>query len=112
MEGFELMMGADATARMAKDYGVYLKEAGVALRGRFLIDPDGVVVAQEVLSPPVGRSINEFIRQVEAYQHVSATGEACPANWRKGKKTLPVGTEEEKLTGRVGDYVTVEEIMS
>jgi peroxiredoxin (alkyl hydroperoxide reductase subunit C) len=112
MENFEIMMGADGNGRMAKDYGVYLKAAGLAIRGRFIIDPDGVVVAQEVLSPPVGRNINELIRQIEAFQHVAATGEACPANWRKGKKTLPVGTDEAKMTGRVGDYVTIEEIVS
>ncbi len=112
LENFEIMMGSDGNGRMAKDYGVYLKEAGLAIRGRFIIDPDGVVQAQEVLTPPVGRNVNELIRQIEAFQHVASTGEVCPANWRPGKKTLPVGTDEAKMTGRVGDYITIDEIMS
>jgi peroxiredoxin (alkyl hydroperoxide reductase subunit C) len=77
-----------------------------------LINPDGVIVAQEVQAPPVGRNVNEFIRQIQAHQHSYKTGEVCPANWRPGKKTLPVNTDEEKMTGRVGDYVTVEELLS
>ena len=112
LEGLELLMGADATAKVAKDFGVYIKEEGLAIRGRFLINPEGIVVAQEVLSPPVGRNTDEFIRQVKAYLHVEKTGEVCPANWREGKKTLPVNTDIEKMTGRVGDYVSLEEILS
>ena len=112
MDGFEQKMGADGSGKVATAFGVYLEDDGIAIRGRFLIDPDGVIQAQEVLTPPVGRNVNEFLRQVEAYQHVRATGEVCPANWRKGKKTLPVNTEIEKLTGRVGDYITLEEILS
>jgi len=56
--------------------------------------------------------VHEFLRQVRAWQHASKTGEVCPAGWRPGKKTLPVATDVEKMTGRVGDYITVEEIMS
>lgn len=56
--------------------------------------------------------MHEFIRQVEAWQHATKTGEVCPAGWRPGKKTLPVNTDSEKMTGRVGDYITIEEIMS
>ena len=55
-------------------YGVYDEEAGVDIRGRFIIDPDGVIQAMEVLTPPVGRSPDELIRQVTAFQHVRATG--------------------------------------
>lgn len=112
LDGFELTMGADTNGSVATAFGVYLEDAGIAIRGRFLIDPNGIVQAQEVLTPPVGRNVNEFLRQVEAYQHVEKTGEVCPANWRKGKKTLPVNTDIEKLTGKVGDYITIEEILS
>ncbi len=111
LEGLELLMGADSTAKVAKDFGVYIKEEGLAIRGKFLINPDGVVLAQEVLSPPVGRSTNELLRQVKAYLHVEKSGEVCPANWTEGKKTLPVNTDLEKMTGRVGDYVSLEEIL-
>ena len=77
-----------------------------------MINPEGVVVAQEVLTPPVGRNLNEFLRQIEAYLHVEKTGEVTPANWRPGKKSLPVNTDLEPMTGRVGDYITLEEILS
>lgn len=61
------------------------------IRGKFLIDPDGVIQAMEVLSPPVGRNVNEALRQIRAYQHVRQTEakEVCPANWEPGKTTCP-----------------------
>ena len=89
-----------------------IEEQGVALRGRFLINPEGTVVAQEVQAPMVGRNVHEFLRQVRAWQHATATGEVCPAGWRPGKRTLPVNTDVEQMTGRVGDYITIEEIMN
>jgi hypothetical protein len=88
------------------------EEEGVALRGRFLFNPDGICVAQEVQADSVGRNVNEFLRQVEAWQYATKTGEVCPAGWRPGKKTLPVNTDAEKMAGHVGDYITIEEIMS
>ncbi len=112
MKGFQLKMGADNTHKVSKAFGVYHKGDGIAIRGRFLINPEGVVVAQEVLTPPVGRNLNEFLRQIEAYLHVEKTGEVTPANWRPGKKSLPVNTDLEPMTGRVGDYITLEEILS
>ena len=56
--------------QIGKVYGVFDEEAGVDIRGRFLIDPDGVIQAMEVLTPPVGRSVSELVRQVKAFQHV------------------------------------------
>ena len=112
LKDFKLTIGADATGEVSRAFGVYLEEEGVALRGRFLIDPNGVCVAQEVQAPSVGRNVNEFLRQVEAWQHAESTGEVCPANWRPGKTTLPVNKEAEKMTGRVGDYVTIDELLS
>jgi len=112
LKDFKLTIGADSTGEVSRAFGVYLEDEGVALRGRFLIDPHGVCVAQEVQAPSVGRNVNEFLRQVEAWQHAEKTGEVCPANWRPGKKTLPVNKEAEKMTGRVGDYVTIEELLS
>jgi len=82
------------------------------MRGRFLFTPDGVCVAQEVQADSVGRNVNEFFRQVQAWQLATKTGVVCPAGWRPGKKTLPVNTDVEKMTGRVGDYITIEEILS
>lgn len=112
LKGLQLMMGADSNQEVSRAFGVLVEEEGVALRGRFLFNPDGICVAQEVQADSVGRNVNEFLRQVEAWQYATKTGEVCPAGWRPGKKTLPVHTDAEKMTGRVGDYITIEEILS
>ncbi len=112
LKGLKLMMGADGNHEVSRAFGVLVEEEGVALRGRFLFNPDGICVAQEVQADSVGRNVNEFLRQVEAWQHATKTGEVCPAGWRPGKKTLPVQTDAEKMAGHVGDYVTLEEILS
>jgi alkyl hydroperoxide reductase subunit AhpC len=112
LKGLTLKIGADTTGQVASAFGVLIEEDGVALRGRFLFNPDGICVAQEVQADSVGRNVNEFLRQVEAWQHATKTGEVCPAGWRPGKKTLPVNTDAEQMTGRVGDYITLEEILS
>ena len=112
LKGLKLTMGADNTGNVARKFGVWIEQEGVALRGRFIINPDGVVVAEETVADAVGRSVMELIRQIEAWQHAYKTGEVCPANWRKGKKTLPVNTDVEPMTGNVGDYITIEEILA
>jgi alkyl hydroperoxide reductase subunit AhpC len=83
-------MASDAAGKVGKIYGVYDEELGVELRGRFIIDPDGVIQGMEVLTPPVGRKISETIRQIQAFQHVRTTrgAEATPAGWEPGKLTL------------------------
>lgn len=93
-------MASDGSGQVGKVFGVYDEKAGVELRGRFLIDPDGVIQAMEVMTPPVGRKIDEAIRQIQAFQHVRKTkgAEACPAGWEPGKKTLKPGPE---LVGKV-----------
>jgi peroxiredoxin (alkyl hydroperoxide reductase subunit C) len=112
LKGLQLTIGADANQEVSRAFGILIEEEGVALRGRFLFNPDGICVAQEVQADSVGRNVKEFLRQVQAWQHASKTGEVCPAGWRPGKKTLPVNTDMEKMTGRVGDYITIEEILS
>jgi alkyl hydroperoxide reductase subunit AhpC len=96
--GIPFPMLTDAGGRIGAAYGVYEEEAGVNIRGRFLIDPDGIIQAMEVLTPPVGRNIAEMIRQVKAFQHVRATGEATPSGWQPGKPTLKPGPD---LVGKV-----------
>jgi peroxiredoxin (alkyl hydroperoxide reductase subunit C) len=96
--GFPFPMLSDAGGRIGKVYGVYDEAAGVNIRGRFLIDPDGVIQAMEVMTPPVGRSVSELIRQIQAFQHVRETGEVTPAGWAPGKTTLKPGPE---LVGKV-----------
>lgn len=89
---------SDSGGRVGTVYGVYDEEVGVDIRGRFIIDPDFVVRAMEVLTPEVGRNVSELIRQVQAFQHVVATGEVTPSGWHPGKPTLKPSPE---LAGRV-----------
>ena len=98
--GFPFPMLSDAGGRIGRVYGVYDEAAGVDVRGRFIIDPDGVIQAMEVLTPPVGRKVAESIRQVQAFQHVRETkgAEVCPAGWEPGQSTLKVGPD---LVGNV-----------
>jgi len=91
-------MLSDPGGKIGSVYGVYDEDSGVNIRGRFLIDPDGIVQAMEVLAPPVGRNFEELIRQVKAFQHVRATGEVAPAEWQPGKPTLKPGPA---LVGKV-----------
>jgi peroxiredoxin (alkyl hydroperoxide reductase subunit C) len=103
--GFPFPMLSDGTGAIGAMYGVYDQEAGVDIRGRFIIDPDGVIQAMEVLTPPVGRKVDELLRQVRAFQHVRATGEATPAGWEPGKPTLKPGPA---LVGKVWEEWSVE----
>jgi len=81
-------------------FSVYDDEAGVEMRGRFIIDPEGVIQGYEVLTPPVGRNVSETIRQVQAFQVVrdSKGTEATPSGWKPGKITLKPGPD---LVGKV-----------
>ncbi|SYZ72973.1 Alkyl hydroperoxide reductase [Candidatus Zixiibacteriota bacterium] len=98
--GIPYAIASDTGGALGKIYGVYDEAMGVNIRGRFLIDPDGIIQAMEVMTPPVGRKIAETIRQVQAFQQVRATkgAEACPAGWEPGQPTLKVGPD---LVGKV-----------
>jgi peroxiredoxin (alkyl hydroperoxide reductase subunit C) len=96
--GIPFPMLSDQGGRIGTVYGVYEEAAGVDIRGRFIIDPDGIIQGMEVLNPTVGRSIAETIRQVKAFQHVRATGEVTPSGWQPGKVTLTPGPD---LVGKV-----------
>ena len=96
--GVPYPMLSDSGGRIGRVYGVYDEESGVDIRGRFLIDPDGVIQAMEVVTPPVGRSVVELIRQINAFQHVRKTGEATPSGWQPGKIALKPGPD---LVGNV-----------
>ena len=93
-------MLSDPGGEIGKVYGVYDEESGVDIRGRFLIDPDGVIQAMEIMAPPVGRNIEEMVRQIMAFQYVrnSEGTEATPAGWRPGDPTLKPSPE---LVGKV-----------
>jgi peroxiredoxin (alkyl hydroperoxide reductase subunit C) len=99
---------SDQTGEIGKMYGVYDEAAGVDIRGRFIIDPDGTVVAMEVLTPPVGRNVAELFRQVQAFQLVRETkgAEATPSGWQPGRPTLKVGPD---LVGKVWKVWTTDQ---
>ena len=84
---------ADVQHRICQDYGVEHPEAGVALRGAFLIDKQGLVRSQIINDLPLGRNIDELIRLVEALQFHEQHGEVCPAGWMKGAKGMQPTTE-------------------
>ncbi len=98
--GVPWTMASDGAGNVGKIYGVYDEDAGVELRGRFIIDPDGVIQAMEVMTPPVGRNLDETIRQIKAFQLVreSEGSEATPAEWQPGKATLKPGPD---MVGRI-----------
>ncbi len=101
--GVPYPMLTDAGGKVGTVYGIYDEDAGVETRGRFLIDPDGVVQGYEVLTPPVGRNVSETLRQVQAFQLVrnSGGGEATPSGWKPGKPTLKPGPD---LVGKVWEH--------
>ncbi|HHX73357.1 MAG TPA: redoxin domain-containing protein [Firmicutes bacterium] len=83
-------MLSDQDGSIGRLYGIYDEDSGVETRGRFIIDPDGIIQGFEVLTPSVGRNIDEAIRQLKAFRLVRAANgtEATPAGWREGKETL------------------------
>ena len=81
-------MLADLTNKISRDYGVYSEEAGVAFRGLFLIDKAGNVRHMLINDLPLGRSVDEAIRMVDALTHFEQHGEVCPANWKPGEKSM------------------------
>nr|XP_045013683.1 thioredoxin-dependent peroxide reductase, mitochondrial [Jaculus jaculus] len=88
---------SDLTKQISRDYGVLLEGAGIALRGLFIIDPNGVIKHLSVNDLPVGRSVEETLRLVKAFQFVEAHGEVCPANWTPESPTIkpsPVASRE------------------
>ncbi|TYZ69402.1 hypothetical protein PybrP1_007739 [[Pythium] brassicae (nom. inval.)] len=79
---------ADITKLISAKYGVLLESAGIALRGLFIIDPQGVLQQVTINNLPIGRSVDETLRLIKALQFVEEHGEVCPANWQPGDKTI------------------------
>lgn len=78
---------ADLSKNIARDYGVLL-DAGIALRGLFLIDKEGVVQHALVNNLPLGRNVDEALRVLDALQFTEKHGEVCPANWKEGEDSM------------------------
>jgi peroxiredoxin (alkyl hydroperoxide reductase subunit C) len=98
--GVPFHMASDQAGNVGRAFGVWDESQGIELRGRFIIDPDGVIQAMEVMTPPVGRKLGETIRQIQAFQHVreSKGTQATPAGWEPGDLTLKPGPD---LVGNV-----------
>ena len=99
LERVRYLMGADPTGRVSRLFGVYDENTGLALRGTFIINPDGVLVGSEVNFYNVGRNAEELVRKMKANAYLmSHPDEACPAKWKEGEKTLKPSQE---LVGKV-----------
>jgi peroxiredoxin (alkyl hydroperoxide reductase subunit C) len=84
--GIKFPLGSDITKKVSRDYGVLIEERGIALRGLFIIDPEGVLQYAVIHNLNVGRSVDETLRVLDALQ----SGGLCPAEWKPGQETLKV----------------------
>ncbi len=99
LENVKYLMGADPTGKVSRLFGVYDDNTGLALRGTFIINPDGILVSSEVNFYNVGRNAEELVRKMKANAYlISHPDEACPARWKEGEKTLKPSQE---MVGRV-----------
>ncbi len=99
LENVKYPMGADPTGKVSRMFGVYDENTGLALRGTFIISPEGKLVGSEVNFYNVGRNAQELVRKMEANAYlIGHPDEACPARWEPGKKTLK---PSEELVGKV-----------
>lgn len=78
----------DKNHTLSRDYGVLVEEDGIALRGIFIIDPEGIVQTVTINNAAVGRNVSETLRQLEAFQFTAKHGEVCPANWKEGEEGI------------------------
>lgn len=93
----KLPLLSDLNKDISRSYNVLLENDGVALRGLFIIDPKQIIRHISINDLPIGRSVDETLRLVEAIQFFEQHGEVCPANWNKGSKTIkpdPKGSKE------------------
>ncbi|CAM5391429.1 alkyl hydroperoxide reductase subunit C [Eoetvoesiella caeni] len=92
-------MLADPTHVLANNFGVLIEEEGIALRGTFVINPEGQIKVLEIHDNGIGRDASELMRKVKAAQYIAAhPGEVCPAKWEEGAKTL---TPSLDLVGKI-----------
>ncbi|XP_066255187.1 peroxiredoxin-1 [Euwallacea similis] len=87
---------ADKSQSIARAYGVLDEDSGIAFRGLFIIDPKGILRQVTINDLPVGRSVDETLRLVQAFQFTDEHGEVCPAGWKPGKKTIKPEVDASK----------------
>lgn len=86
----QIPLVADLTKSISRKYNVLMEEAGHTYRGLFIINPKGVLVQATLNDAPVGRSVDETLRLVQAFQYVDEHGEVCPVNWTVPSPALPI----------------------
>src|SRR5262245_4513101 len=87
-------MVADPTARLCRYFGTYIEDAGLCVRGTFIIDPEGVLKAMDIHDNSIGQSAEEILRKLQAASFVRQhQGEVCPTSWKPGRKTLKPGLD-------------------
>ncbi|TKR92082.1 hypothetical protein L596_006798 [Steinernema carpocapsae] len=87
---------ADTNHKISTDYGVLMENEGIAFRGLFIIDPKGILRQITINDLPVGRSVEETLRLIQAFQFTDKHGEVCPAEWTPGKDTIKPDVKESK----------------
>lgn len=99
VKGVQYPMLADPAGRLAEALGILIEEDQQAYRGTFLVNPEGIIKMVEINDNSVGRDVSATIRKIIALQYVAEHGgEVCPANWRRGEKTLTPGID---LVGKI-----------
>jgi alkyl hydroperoxide reductase subunit AhpC len=93
--GLKYPLISDLTKKISSDYGVLL-DSGVALRGTFIIDKQGIIRAITIHDLPLGRSVDETLRVLDALQFYEQHGEVCPAEWKKGQPTIKPDVKASK----------------
>ena len=103
LENFQIQMVSDRNAELSKLFWVLNTQSGNAARGTFIISPDGIIKAIEIVTEPIGRSSNELIRKIRALEFVRTNpGLACPATWNVWGETLQPSI---KIAGHVGEQL-------
>jgi peroxiredoxin (alkyl hydroperoxide reductase subunit C) len=96
IKGVNFPLVSDLNKKIASDYGVLLPEAGIALRGLFIINKDGMLKHSTINHLDLGRNIDEVLRCLDAVDFSEEHGEVCPANWKKGEKAMKPTAESLK----------------
>ncbi|MCX7905400.1 MAG: redoxin domain-containing protein, partial [Elusimicrobiales bacterium] len=103
LENVKYLMASDTAGELAKKLGIYDYKTGLAYRGTFIINPEGILVSSEINLNNVGRNMKELVRKIKAFIHCYQNpGEVCPAKWEPGKKTLK---PSEKMVGKVYEHI-------
>ncbi|KAL1463731.1 hypothetical protein WDU94_015457 [Cyamophila willieti] len=96
LKSLKISLLSDLSHEISQNYGVYMEDKGHSLRGLFIIDRHGILRQITMNDLPVGRSVEETLRLVQAFQHTDEHGELCPSEWKPGQEAITVPNLEEK----------------